>query len=383
MILYNRVQNFSGLGRESAFLWGPRQTGKSTLLKKLFPKALTFDLLLADQYSRLLRNPSLLREITEAKPPEGPVIIDEVQKIPQLLDEIHWLIVNRNIQFILCGSSPRKILRSGTNLLGGRALRFELFPLIYKEITDFDLLKALNRGLIPRHYMSNNYRKLLQAYTGNYLQDEIMAEARIRNISAFAKFLETAAFSNGEILNYSNIAAECGISSPTVREYFLILENTLTGRFLPSWQKRPKRRVLLSPKFYFFDIGITNHLLKRAEIKPGSESFGKAFEHFIWHEIISHSHYSGLNYPVSYWRTTSGTEVDFILGDNETAVEVKATENANPYHLRGLKSFSEEYRTRKLLLVSNDPEPRKISDILVMPWKIFLEQLWAGEIVKG
>lgn len=379
--MYKREQIFRGLGGESTFLWGARQTGKSTLLKNIFPDATCFDLLLAGEFNRFQRNTSILREILEADQSTGPVIIDEIQQIPALLNEIQWLMVNRNRQFILSGSSPRKIIRAGANLLGGRALRYELYPLIFKEIPDFDLLRALNRGLMPRHYLSTNYRKLISAYIGSYLRDEIMAEARIRNISSFSRFLEMAAFSNGEIVNYSNIAAECGVSSPTVREYFQILEDTLTGRFLPSFQKRPKRRVILSPKFYYFDIGITNHLLKRGEIFTGSESFGKAFEHFIYHEIYSHSHYSDLNYPISYWRTASQVEVDFILGDHETAIEVKSTEMANPGHLRGLKSFSEEYKVRRSILISNDPTPRKIGDILILPWRVFLEKLWAGEII--
>lgn len=381
MIMYKREQTFRGLGGETTFLWGARQTGKSTLLKNIFPDATCFDLLLAGEFNRFQRKPSLLREILEADQSTGPVIIDEIRQIPALLNEIQWLIVNRNRQFILSGSSPRKIVRAGANLLGGRAFRYELYPLIFKEIPDFDLLRALNRGLMPRHYLSTNYRKLISAYIGSYLRDEIMAEARIRNISSFSRFLEMAAFSNGEIVNYSNIAAECGVSSPTVKEYFQILEDTLTGRFLPSFQKRPKRRVILSPKFYYFDIGITNHLLKRSQILSGSESFGKAFEHFIYHEIYSHSHYSDLNYQVSYWRTASQVEVDFILGDHETAIEVKSTEMANPRHFKGLKSFSEEYKVKRSILVSNDPTPRKIGDILILPWKVFLEKLWAGEIV--
>ena len=379
--MYNREQIFRGLGKESTFLWGARQTGKSTMLKAMHPEALYFDLLLADVYNRLLGNPTMLREVLEADHEKKLIIIDEIQRLPELLNEIQWLIVNTSRQFILSGSSPRKIVRSGANLLGGRASRYELYPLIYKEIPDFDLIRALNRGLMPRHYLSSNYNKLISAYIGSYLHDEIMAEARIRNIGSFSRFLEIAAFSNGEIVNYSNIATDCGVSSPTIKEYFQILMETLTGRFLPSYQKKPKRRVILSPKFYFFDIGIANHLLKRGIILPGSESFGKTFEHFIYHEIYSHSHYSDLNYPISYWRTASNIEVDFILGDNEVAVEVKSSEIANTRHLKGLISFSEEYNTKKLILVSNDPLPRKIGQIMILPWRIFLDQLWAGEIL--
>jgi len=380
--MYNRSQIFQGLGKESAFLCGARQTGKSTLLKAVYPEAPYFDLLLANEYDRFLRNPSLLREILEATPAGSLVILDEIQRLPSLLNEIQWMIVNRKRQFILSGSSPRNIMRSGGNLLGGRAARYELYPLVYKEIPDFDLLRALNNGLLPRHYLAKNAGKLLSAYTGNYLRDEIITEAKIRNIGSFSRFLEMASFSNGEIVNYSNIAADCGVSAPTVREYFQILEDTLIGRFLPSYQKKPKRRVILSPKFYYFDVGIANYLLKRGLIVNGSESFGHAFEHFIYHEIYSHSHYSDLNYPLSYWRTASQIEVDFILGEHEVAVEVKSTEMANPRHLRGLKSFAEEYNVKQLILVSNDPSPRKVGKIMIMPWKYFLDQLWNGRLIK-
>ena len=381
--MYTRKLNFTGLGKESAFLWGARQTGKSTLIKTLYPKAqYYFDLLSNNEFERFQRNPSLLREILEFANEGQPVIIDEIQRLPDLLYEIQWLIVNRNIQFILSGSSPRKIIRTGGNLLGGRAIRFELYPLIYPEIPDFNLMKALNNGLIPRHYLANNPEKLLSAYVGSYLKDEIMAEARIRNINSFSRFLETAAFSNGEMVNYSNIAADCGVSAPTIKEYYQILEDTLTGRFLSSFQKKPKRRVILAPKFYYFDIGLTNYLLKRGRIEMGSESFGKVFEHFIYNEIYAHSRYSDLNYPINYWRTTSQLEVDFILGDHEIAIEVKSTSNVNPRHFKGLINFAEEYQVKKLIVISNDPIPRKINNVLILPWNMFLEKLWSGDIIS-
>jgi predicted AAA+ superfamily ATPase len=377
-----RKQIFVGSGNESLFLWGARQTGKSTLLRELFPESRCFDLLLSDVFERLQRNPAQLREIIIADDNHSPVIIDEIQRIPELLNEVHWLIENKRIRFILSGSSPRKIVRAGANLLGGRALRYELYPLISQEIPDFDLLKALNHGLLPRHYLSANPQKLISAYIGSYLKEEIMAEARIRKISSFSRFLENAAFSNGEIVNFTNISSECGVSSPTIKEYFQILEDTLTGRFLPSFQKRPKRRVVLSPKFYFFDLCIPNYLSKIGRIEKGSEAFGKAFEHFIYQEIYAHCNYSNLQYPISYWRTTSQIEVDYILGDHEVAIEVKGTDNAQPRHFKGLKSFAEEYSTKKLILVTNDPFPRIIDAILVLPWKVFLDQLWSGEIIS-
>ena len=379
--MYQRKQLFLESGQESIFFWGTRQTGKSTLLKTLFPHALWFDLLISREYGRLSQTPDILRETVLANLNMSPVIIDEIQRIPELLNEVHWLISNYGVRFILTGSSPRKILRSETNLLGGRALRYELYPLVSAEIPDFNLLRALNHGLLPRHYDASHPGKLISAYIGSYLRDEIVAEARIRNVGLFARFLETAALTNGEMVNYTNIATDCGVSATTVKEYFQILEDTLIGRYLPSFQKRPKRRVINAPKFYLFDVGIANNLLHRGKIEPASELFGKAFEHFIYQEIYAHSRYSGKEYPIYYWRTASQLEIDFVLGDHEVAIEVKATEQANHRHLKGLKAFAEEYQVKKMILISNDPMPRLVENILILPWKVFLERLWAEEII--
>lgn len=380
--MFNRLQQFQGLGSESAFFWGPRQSGKSTLLKQTFPHSPYYDLLLSDEFGRLNRNPSLLREELLAKPPTAPIIIDEVQKIPQLLDEIQWLIVNKKFQFILCGSSARKLKRGSGNLLGGRALRYELFPLVSQEIPQFDLLRALNNGCLPRHYLSDRPGALCRSYVGDYLKEEIAAEALTRNVPAFARFLEAAAFSNGEIVNFVNIARECGVSSPTVKEYFQILVDTLLARFVPSFQKKPKRRVIQSPKFFLFDVGVANTLLKRQTITAGGEMFGRAFEQFIFQEISAHSHYSGLEYTISYWRTASGFEVDFILGDRDVALEVKGVPEVRSQHLRGMKAFQEEYKPKKAIIVSLDVRPRAVGDITILPWKKFLADLWSGSIIS-
>jgi predicted AAA+ superfamily ATPase len=379
--MYNRKQLFLGAGQESLFLWGARQTGKSTLLKTLFPDALWFDLLISIEYKRLSAKPDILRETVLANLNTKPVIIDEIQRIPDLLNEVHWLISNYGVQFILSGSSSRKILRSGANLLGGRALRYELYPLVSVEIPDFDLMRAINNGLLPRHYDASHPQRMISAYIGNYLRDEIVAEARLRDAGTFARFLEVAALTNGEMVNYTNIASDSGVSATTVKEYFQIMEDTLIGRYLPSFQKRPKRRVITAPKFYLFDVGVANSLLGRGRIEQGTELFGKAFEHFIYQEIYAHSRYSENEYPIYYWRTASQLEIDFVLGDHEVAIEVKATEQASDRHLRGLKAFAEEYTVKKVILISNDPMPRLVNNILILPWKIFLHRLWAGEII--
>ena len=378
---FNRLQNFPEMGNESCFLWGARQTGKSTLLKSRYPDALWFDLLLSDVYERLSRHPSVLRETVLADNKNKLVIIDEIQFIPELLNEVHWLIVNGNRQFVLSGSSARRILRSDVNLLGGRAIRYQLFPLVSAEIPDFDLLKALNNGLLPRHYLSGNAGRLISSYVGNYLQDELIREAQIRNVGVFRRFLESVAFSNAEMVNYSNIATDCGVSVHTIKSYFEILEQTLIGRYVPVYRHRPKRRVIQAPKFYFFDLGIVNYLLKRGEIEPKSEIFGKVFEHFIYQELYAHSHYSGLDYPVRYWRTASQLEVDFILGEHQIALEVKGSDRISGRHLRGLKAFMEEYQVEKAILVCAEPRARLVDGIYVLPWQDFLEELWGGDLM--
>jgi predicted AAA+ superfamily ATPase len=379
--MYARKQLFPYSENESFFLWGARQTGKSTLLKTLYPVALTFDLLLGDTYERLLRQPAYLREIVLAQPDKKHIIIDEVQRLPFLLNEVHWLMTNTSSQFILSGSSPRNILRTETNLLGGRALRYELYPLTSSEIPDFDLLKALNHGLLPRHYQATNPKRMLSAYVGNYLKDEISTEARIRNINVFTRFLEAAAFSNGEMVNYSAIATECGVSSPTVKEYFQILEQSMIGRFIQVYQKKPKRRVIQAPRFYFFDVGVANYMLNRPKIEYKTDAFGRAFEHFIYQELTAHSHYSGIDYPITFWHTASQLEVDFVLGNHECAIEVKSADSIQERHLRGLKAFMEEYHPKKAIVVCNEPQARLHDNLWILPWKIFLEQLWNGELM--
>lgn len=374
--------------RSSCFLWGPRQTGKSTLLQERYPDAKRYDLLLSDEYRRLMHQPSLIREecLSLAQRIEGknsPIIVDEVQKVPDLLDEIHWLIENSKLKFILCGSSARKLRRGHANLLGGRAIRYELFPLVFPEIPAFSLEKALNNGLLPPHYGSDMARTRLEAYVGDYLHEEIAAEAATRNIPGFSRFLEIAAMGNGEMVQFTNIARECGVSAPTVKSYYQILEDTLLGKFIPAYQKRPKRRIILAPRFYYFDVGVVGLLTRRGRIEMGSELFGRAFEHFLFMELSAYASYSGLHYSISYWRTASQLEVDFILGEHEVIIEVKGTSSAQPQHLKGLIAFGEEYKPRRRILVSCDRNPRStVAGVEILPWRVFLEDLWSGKIIR-
>jgi predicted AAA+ superfamily ATPase len=385
MEIIDRVLKINLPRRQSAFLWGPRKTGKSTYLKAKFPHSLVYDFLNTDLFLELSKRPSLLRERLLAKEAallDHPVILDEVQKIPEVLDEVHWLIENRGLRFILCGSSARKLRRGKVNLLGGRAWRYEMFPLVTPEVERLDLLRALNHGLIPDHYLRDDHRRSLRAYTQDYLKQEVFAEGLTRNIPAFSRFFDSMGYSHAELTNYSNIARECGVDSKTVREYYQILVDTLLGRIIEPFKTRQDRQVITrAPKFYLFDVGVAGAITKRYLEEEKGEAFGKAFEHFIFMEIAAHSSYNELNYEINFWRTKSGLEVDFILGGGEVAIEVKGTSRVNARELRPLTAFSETNSPRKALLVCNEREERVHGQIHVMPWRKFLNDLWEGRII--
>lgn len=371
---------------QSAFLWGPRKTGKTTYLKAAFPGSLFFDLLKTDVVLDFTKRPALLREQLLAKEPEtlrAPIILDEVQKVPAILDEVHGLIENHGLRFILCGSSARKLKRGKANLLGGRAWRYEMFPLVSGELKDFDLLRALNRGLIPSHYFQENYQKSLAGYIQDYLKEEVFAEGLARNIPGFARFFDAMGYSHGELLNFSNIGRDAGIDAKTVREYFQILEDTLLGRMVEPFKKRTSRQILTkATKFYLFDVGVAGAITKRHITEERGETFGRAFEHFILMELAAHASYRELHYDIRYWRTKAGHEVDFILGDGEIALEIKGTSRVDQRELRSLAVFAEEYSPKAAIVVSNEREERRVGNIRVMPWRLFLNELWEGGIIR-
>ena len=296
------------------------------------------------------------------------------------MDEVHWLIVNRGIRFILCGSSARKLKRIGTNLLGGRAMSVKLYPLVSAEIPDFDLVRGINHGMLPRHYLAANPKKRLEAYIGTYLKEEIQDEAVVRQLAAFNRFLDVAAQSNGEIINYKNIAQDCGVSAVTVKEYFAILQQTLIGYMLPAFTDSKKRRAITAPKFYYFDVGVANHLLHRSNLQQGSVDFGHAFEHLMIQELIAYLSYSESDEHLSYWRTASGYEVDAIIGDGRVAIEFKSSEEVQSKHTKGLKAFSEEYADARLIVVSMDVNPRMLNGVEIVPAMDFLQLLWEDKI---
>ena len=366
-------------GSETFFLWGPRQTGKSTLLRAAYPDAVWIDLLKSEEYRRYLDNPEYLRQELTQNGAMPFVVIDEVQKLPTLLNEVHWLHENRHVRFALCGSSARKVKRGHANLLGGRAIRYEMFGLVSAELVpDFDLNRLLNHGYLPRIYLAAQPQRLLNGYVADYLKEEIAAEGLVRNLPVFSNFLNLASLSDTESVNYSTIARDCGVSSQTVKEYFQILEDTLLGRWLPSFRKRPKRRVAASAKFYFSDVGVVNFLAKRGYIQQGSELFGKAFENWCFHELTAYNLYNEKFADLFYWRLAGGTEVDFIINDMDVAIEVKGSEKISATHLKGLRSLEVDHpQIGRKIVVCCEKKLRITDDgIEIIPAAIFAAMLW-------
>lgn len=364
----------------SAFLWGPRRTGKTYWIRNHFskPSDWILDLLKTDDFAEYAARPALLRERWAG----GRTIIDEVQKVPALLDEVHWLIEHKNASFLLTGSSARKLRRGHANLLAGRARRYELGPLSYFETEGFQLDAALRTGLLPPHFLSEEPEADLRAYVADYLKEEIAAEAVTRNLPAFAEFLRVAALTNAELLSYTNVARETGTSAKVVKTYFEILEDTLLGSRLNPWTRSKDRRLIRTPKFFFFDVGVANSLAGRRPV-PGNLDFGKSFEHYIFMEIMNYRRYFEPEMEVSYWRTASGYEVDFILGDMLAAVEVKGKDRVHEGDLRGLVALGEEHADCRRLVASLERRPRNVGGIAILPWRSFLEELFAGRLTRG
>ncbi len=378
--------------RQSIFLWGARQTGKSSYLKANFKQAVYYDLLDTHEMIRLTKAPFLLREeivaLTE-KERSQPIIIDEIQKVPALLNEIHWLIENKSIQFILCGSSARKLKTQATNLLGGRAWPFHFYPLTFPEVPDLDLLRALQQGLLPSHYLADNQyiENYLQAYVDVYLTDEIRNEGLVRNLAGFARFLDLAGLTNTQMININNIARDCGIDRLTVQNYYQILIDTLLGYFIYPYQKKKKRDLILStPKFYLFDVGVANYLARQPVTAMQGEIAGKSFEHYIFMELTAWLNMKKNRHVITYWRTKTGLEVDFVIGDACAAIEVKISRQVHQQDLKGLLAFCEEHPKTQAIVVSLDSRPRDLvinqeTTIHILPWDVFLKRLWNDAIL--
>lgn len=378
--MYKRIFDIENQLDEAMFLFGGRQVGKSTLLKERFKGVIYYDLLKSDLRRRLRRNPELFRNALMKEPEGTLVIVDEIQKVPDLLDEVHLLMFEKHLKFILNGSSARKLKKEGANTLGGRAAKRTLFPLVWPEIPDFDIDRAVQNGMIPPHYAVKNATDRLEAYVDLYLREEIQEEALVQNIDDFARFMEVAAISDGEMINYENIASDCGVSAKTVKSYFRILYDTLIGYEIPAYTKVIKRRVSQAPKFYYFDVGLANYLMGRNSLKRGTDDFGHAFEHYIVQEILAYRGYFRRRENISYWHTYTGLEVDLVIGDARVAIEIKSSEEVMNRHKTGLNAFKEEHPDCRAILVSLDPITRLSSGMELIYVNDFLKMLWNGEI---
>lgn len=369
------------LKHRSLFLFGPRQTGKSTLVRHIFPEAAYYDLLEADTFRELSARPESLRQTLS--PQQRVVIVDEVQKLPALLDEIQLLIErDKGLRAILTGSSARKLRRGAANLLGGRAWVCRLHPLVSAELGFSRLLDRLSRGGLPAILDSPRPTEDLRAYVGTYLREEIRAEGLTRSIEGFSRFLEIAGLSSGEQVNFTAVASDAGVPASTVREHYQILEDTLVGHQLPAYRRTVKRKPVATAKFYFFDVGVANTLKRTGPVQEGSDAYGRALEHQIFLELRSFLDYRRLDLGLAYWRSLSQFEVDFVVGD-QVAIEVKAKPRVSTRDYKGLLALAEETRLRRKIVVCGEKRRRKTDDgVEVVPVKDFLRDLWSDRILE-
>lgn len=377
--MYQRYLQLSEIIKtKSFFLIGPRMTGKSTLLRSTLPDAIYLDLLDAELFRRLSARPETLRELIP--PSARQVVIDEIQKLPSLLDEVQRMIdQNREIRFALTGNSARKLRRGAANLLGGRALFLRLHPLVSTELgSRHSLLERLNRGNLPPIIDSHFAERDLSSYVGVYLREEIQAEGLTRSIGNFGRVLETAALCNGQQVNFSRIGSDAQVPPRTVSDYFQLFEDTLIGSLLLPFRRAPSRKAVATPKFYLFDTGVVRLLTRTGEIQPNSKAFGEAFEHLIYLELRAYLDYTFSSAQLTYWRTESKLEVDFVI-DDRVAIEAKGTSNVTPNHLKGLRALGQDLPQMRKILVCNEPRRREVDGILIVPIDEFLKGLWSGE----
>lgn len=368
------------VNKKSLFLLGPRQTGKSWLIRNAFKDHYVYNLLDNATFLRLSRDTNRMRE--EYIGDDKIVIIDEIQRLPILLNTVHLMIEEQGARFLLTGSSARKLRRAGVNLLGGRANVLYFHPLSFCELREnLDLLRAVNYGTLPSVYLSQNPEEDLTAYIALYLKEEIATEGLTRNVPAFSRFLEIAALCNGKIINFTKIANDAQVARTTVQEYFQILKDTLIAFELPVWQKSLKRKPINTSKYYLFDTGVVRKLQRRAPLLDSvAPEFGELFEAYIAHELKTYADYHQID-ELAYWRTVTGFEVDFILG-NQTAIEVKASRNVSMQDLKNLSALGEEQKLKNYIVVCQEDRERVVDHgIRIMPWRIFLERLWSDELV--
>ena len=381
--MFKRILDLPALlTKKSFFLFGPRATGKSFLIRQqLREDSVVIDLLDNRVYAELLEKPHHLSQILALQPQQKTVVIDEVQRIPELLNEVHRLIEEKHYRFLLTGSSARRLRARGVNLLAGRAWEAQLFPLTMRVIEGFDLQLYLLYGGLPAVYQSEYPQEELQAYVKTYLQEEIQAEAFVRKVPAFTRFMSVASLTSGTMINFSSLANDVGLSPLSVREYYQILQDTFLGFLLPAWQKSQKRKPVATAKFYYFDLGVKNTLAGITALPKQSDLYGQAFEHFIAIELRAFLSYERVTRPLSYWRSQKGHEVDFIVGD-DIAIEVKSTDHIVDKHLKHIKLLKEENICQQYYVISHDALERVQDGIHIMHWKTFLQALYNKQIIS-
>jgi predicted AAA+ superfamily ATPase len=372
------------LDKKTHFLFGPRSTGKSTeIQKQLSEHAILINLLRTGLQSRLLSAPGTLEEVIDGMNEKRSklIVIDEIQKIPALLDEVHRLIEEREFRFLLSGSSARRLKASGVNLLGGRAWIARMHPLTFAELPDFNLDRMLRFGGLPHVVHSSYPEDELDAYVATYIDEEIKMEGLVRKIPSFIEFLKLAALSNSQLLNFSKISNDSGVSSTTIREYYQILEDTLIGTMLLPWKQSRKRKPVATAKFYFFDTGVCHMLAGTQTIDRNSDLFGKSLEHWFYMELCAYKSYRNLKIPLYFWRSQDHYEVDFILNDL-VAIEVKATKKISQEDFRGINALKEEALPLQYYIISNDPVDAVKDGVSCLHWRTFMDRLWKDQIIS-
>ena len=369
---------------ESAFLFGPRGTGKSTWLRGHFPDALTYDLLDSALALRLARDPSALTRELAAVDRHRWVVLDEIQKVPALLDEVHRGIENEKRRFVLSGSSPRKLRRGGANLLAGRATHLDLFPLTSSEVGSVPPLDRLAFGMLPKAYGAARPQRFLSTYATTYLKEEVQAEALTRNIGGFARFLEIAAIHNGQLTNATNIARDAAVARQTVQSYFEILVDTLLGRWLHAWKLKRATKLVGHPKFYFFDAGVARALSGRLPYSPATEEMGAILETYVLHEVSAFLSYSERDYPLYFFRTHDDVEVDLLFeaADGLVAIEIKASRTWRGEFQKGFRRITSELPNVRCIGVYTGDRRLVHDDVTVYPYGQFLEALWEEKVFR-
>ncbi len=376
------INRFFQGSRQSFFLFGPRGTGKSTWVKQYFKDALFIDLLAPDVFRLYSARPERLREIADAQNTVQTIVIDEIQKLPVLLDVVHQLMESHKMRFILTGSSARKLKRSGVDMLAGRAVVKAMHPFMAAELGDeFTMEKALSLGMVPLVVYAPSPHETINAYAALYLKEEVQTEGLVQNIGSFSRFLESASFSHGAVLNISDVARDCQVGRKTAEGYFSILEDLLLAFRVPVFTKRARRNLISHPKFYYFDAGVFRSVRPTGPLDSTSEIDGAALEGLVAQHLRAWISYSGDCCKLYYWRTKSGNEIDFVVYGKDTfwAIEVKNAASVYPKSVSGLVSFRQDYPEAQTCLLYRGKERIKIKDILCIPCDEFLQSLIPGD----